>query len=169
MISLSRVMQKAENNFGSVRDVWLLIEIILLIVALPVLMKILSFPCLMNLLTPRSPRIEGDLDRLREKAVKFTDYLLNRTSAMHRRNRCLKRSLVLYHFLNRFGLKIHLCLGVARGSRSNRGAGAGRLEGHAWLLRNGSIFLEENIEITKRYRVTYCFPETAEPITSALI
>ena len=42
-----------------------------------------------------------------------------------------------------------------------------KLEGHAWLLYNGTVFLEKNTEIAKTYKITYCFPEMDAITTKA--
>jgi hypothetical protein len=43
------------------------------------------------------------------------------------------------------------------------------LEGHAWLVYNGGIFLERNIEMTMTYKVTYCFPAEKEHGPEAIL
>ena len=47
---------------------------------------------------------------------------------------CLTRSLVLYHLLRRSGIPLDLCIGVRRE--------AGSMEAHAWLEREGKLYLE---------------------------
>ncbi len=55
-------------------------------------------------------------------------------------------------------MDVHICFGV----RFPDGVSREKLEGHAWLLYNGDIFLERDIEMAKAYKLTYCFPEINE-------
>jgi hypothetical protein len=91
-----------------------------------------------------------------KKIVTFTDFILNQNIWIYS-STCLKRSLILYHFLRKAGINVTLCFGVKYDGRLNHEA-IKKLEGHAWLLYKGNIILERNLEITKTYTVTYCFP-----------
>jgi hypothetical protein len=152
-------VRKIRANFNSFEEVKLFIQIFLLITILPFLIKLLSIPNLMKILTPRDLRVYKNLDseKTKDKVVKFTDYILSRNLWMYRTT-CLKRSLVLYHFLRKLGMDIHICFGV----RFPDGVSREKLEGHAWLLHKGDIFLERDIEMAKAYKLTYCFPEINE-------
>jgi len=132
---------------------------------LPSLLKLLSLPRLMKVLTPGDLKVYKNLDSemAKEKVVKFTDYILSRNFWIYK-TKCLKRSLVLYHFLRKSGISVHICFGVRYNEELPDREAKKKLEGHAWLLYNGYIFLEKNIEMTKTYRVTYCFPEEKEQI-----
>jgi len=48
---------------------------------------------------------------------------------------CLRRSVVLYHLLRRAGRPVSLAIGV-------RKSGAGALQAHAWLVKEGAPYLE---------------------------
>jgi len=152
-------VRKIRANFNSFEEVKLFIQIFLLITILPFLIKLLSIPNLMKILTPRDLRVYKNLDseKTKDKVVKFTDYILSRNLWMYRTT-CLKRSLVLYRFLRKLGMDVHICFGV----RFPDGVSREKLEGHAWLLYNGDIFLERDIEMAKAYKLTYCFPEINE-------
>lgn len=155
-----KALRKFKANFHSFEDVLLFIRIVLLIAVLPLLIRLLTLPQLMNVLTRRSSRlrVHWNKEDYREKIVSFTDSILSRGFWIFR-NTCLKRSLVLYHFLHPVVADISICFGVRLqkdfpGQDREKG-----FEGHAWLLRNGEIFLEMNRDIPKTYTVTYCFPE----------
>lgn len=63
------------------------------------------------------------------------------------RNNCLKRSVLLYYFLARAGgedLRLHI--GVFQRS--------GRLWGHSWLTRAGSVFLDDP-SFTGNFHIIY--------------
>ncbi len=233
------IIGKIRDNFSSFEDIWLFIRIFFLVTALPAMVRFLSLPKLMNVLTHRDskvyqnleiekskdtkefisktsflsfpllsspcrgsvgnpsdscPRIVGDrfgillkndpgragmtsgqaamteietgcgfTYDLISKIVKFTDYILSRNFWIYR-NTCLKRSLVLYHFLRGLGINVHICFGVRYNGMSPNKEAEKKLEGHAWLIYNGDIFLERNIESTKAYKMTYCFTDKMEQI-----
>lgn len=76
------------------------------------------------------------------------------------RPNCLKRSLVLYRVLRDEGVDVQLCIGARLGDRDEDELTGGRLEGHAWLVKDGRNFLEKNEETANSYRVTYSFPDS---------
>ena len=157
------ILRKIRLNFGSFKDIWLFIRIFLLITLLPAMLRLLSFPRLMKVLTPRDLQAykSSDPERSKDKTVKFTDYILNRNFWIYK-STCLKRSLILYHFLRKLGINLHVCFGVKYNGKSPDRKTQKKLEGHAWLFYNGNIFLERNAEVTKTYKLTYFFPDIME-------
>ncbi|RJQ18902.1 MAG: lasso peptide biosynthesis B2 protein [Nitrospiraceae bacterium] len=154
-----RVFKQIRSNFHSAADILLFLRIFSLITILPLLVNYLTVPQLMRALTPakgasgRKSRSED----LRNKVEKYTDYILDKGILIYRRI-CLKRSLVLYHFLRKYGIDVHICFGV-RYKKASDGETKKELEGHAWLLHDGNIFLEKNpAEEINTYKMTYCFP-----------
>ena len=99
-----------------------------------------------------------DLEGAKNKVVKFTDYILSRNVWIYR-STCLKRTLVLYHFLRKLGVNVHICFGIRYKENLSDREAKKKPEGHAWLLYKGDIFLERNVEVTKTYKLTYRFPE----------
>lgn len=156
------MLKKFRANFRSFEELLLFTQIFFVIILLPVMLRLFSIPRLMSILTPRDLKVYQhlELEKLRAKAVKFTDYILSRNS-MAGENTCLKRTLVFYHFLRKMGMDVQVCFGVKYDTLSDSEAQR-RLEGHAWLLYHGDIFLERNTEVTKTYKQTYCFPDTME-------
>lgn len=164
-------VRKIRANFSSFEEVKLFIRISLLITILPFLVKLLSLPKLMEVLTPRDLKLCNDLslEKTKDKIVKFTDYILGLNFWIYKTT-CLKRSLVLYNFLRKFGINVHICFGVKYNQKLvDREPQLRKLEGHAWLLHNGNIFLERNVEMAKTYKVTYCFPERNDQILQEAI
>ncbi|HZX15060.1 MAG TPA: lasso peptide biosynthesis B2 protein, partial [Thermodesulfobacteriota bacterium] len=78
---------------------------------------------------------------------------------------CWKRALVLYHFLRKAGVNVQICFGV----RLPNIEAKDELEGHAWLIYNGEIFLERDIEMAKTYKVTYWYPEADQKIVQEAV
>jgi hypothetical protein len=154
------MVRKIRSNFNSLEEILLFIQVFLLLTILPLLIKLLSVQRLMKVLTPRNSNVYKNLniEKSKDKIVKFTDYILSRNLWIYK-STCLKRSLVLYQLFRKSGIDVHVCFGVRYNDKlSGRGTGK-KLEGHAWLLHKGEIFLERNVEETKTYSMTYCFPE----------
>ena len=69
---------------------------------------------------------------------------------------CLRRSAILYYLLRSAGQRVDLCIGVRRGE-------TGELLAHAWLRRDGEIYLERGnmIEDAASYTLIAQFPGPA--------
>ena len=165
MSNQTEFLKKFRKNFCSFEEIWLFTQIFLLITVLPFLLKCLSIPRVMKMLAPRRLKAYQhlDMEKSKDKIVKFTDYIL-RHNFWTNKNSCLRRSLVLYHFLRKLGINVFVCFGVRYNERLFDREAKKKLEGHAWLLYHGDIFLEKNVEITKTYTMTYCFPDKMEQI-----
>lgn len=152
------ILRKLRDNFNSSQDVLSFIQVSLLITVLPMLVKMVALPRLMKFLS-RSSRGAGigNKEVYKNKIVKFTDYLLGRNFWIYR-NTCLKRSLVLYHFLHPVVPELGICFGV-RVKEDAMCDKQKRLDGHCWLVRNGEVYLEEKPDLPSSYLVTYRFPE----------
>jgi len=152
--------RKIRSNFNSTEEILLFVKVFLLATILPFLIKLLSIQRLMKVLTPRDLNVYKNLniEKSKDKIVKFTDYILGRNLWIYKTT-CLKRSLVLYQLFRKSGIDVHVCFGVRYGDKLPGREASKKLVGHAWLLHKGEIFLEKNIEETKTYKMTYCFPE----------
>jgi hypothetical protein len=153
------MIEKFKKNFRSPGDLWLFMRIFGLITLLPVLVKYQSIPALLKTLTPggNNSGQNQDVDFLIEKIVKYTDYILGYNWLFYK-NTCLKRSLVLYHFLRKHGIEVHICLGVKKGESLGEVDSEKILQGHAWLTYDGNIFLEKNSLGAHTFKTTFCFP-----------
>ncbi len=154
------IARKIRSNFNSLEEILLFIQVFLLLTILPFLVKFLSVQRLMKVLTPRDVNAykNRNIEKSKDKIVMFTDYILSRNFWIYK-STCLKRSLVLYQLLRKSGIDVHVCFGVRYNDKLPGRETRKKLEGHAWLLHNGEIFLEKNAEETKTYKMTYCFPE----------
>jgi hypothetical protein len=70
------------------------------------------------------------------------------------RTTCLKRASILYALLRRSGDEVELHIGVKRESNRNFAA-------HAWLMKNGTPFLEPAGSDFATFQVITAFPEKA--------
>ena len=163
MNSPAMTVRKIRENFSSLQDILLFMRILSLVAVLPAMLRLLSIPMLMRMLTPR-PTISFRnpvTDEVRDKIVKYTDYIQGRNFWMFK-STCLRRSLVLYHVLRKAGIDVQICFGVRYKGESLGEESPRDLEGHAWLLYKGEIFLERNVAMAKTYAVTYQFPPSGE-------
>ena len=152
------MVKKIRVNFSSLGDARIFLEMILIVPVLQLFIRVFRLPRLMEWLTPSAVRLRSgeNPEHKRQKIIKFADYILDRNFWIYRKT-CLKRSLLLYRFLRQAGIDVQLCLGVKvihDGTRKN-------LQGHSWLVYKDDIFLEKDIETTKTFKVTYCFPGEA--------
>jgi len=160
LMPLIQSVRKFRSHFHSLKDVFLFVRIFFLITILPVLIKVLTIPQLMQTLTPQGKRFNKKVCKpdIEKRIVQYTDYILGRNFWVYK-STCLKRSLTLYHFFRRLGIDVQICFGVRRKKDSPDLTGNQDIEGHAWLLNNGEFFRETNTESAQAYKITYCFPE----------
>jgi hypothetical protein len=94
-----------------------------------------------------APSPRGALRVPPSRLVRLVDLLMRAT--FHDRY-CMKRSLLLFHFLRRWGHDARIHFGVAK-----RG---GELTGHAWVDLDGRPFAEHG-DPNRHFTRTYSFPE----------
>ena len=117
----------------------------------PPLLEICSFARLEQFLRSaarvRSARAPAD-----RTAALWVDEFLSRLPRPWTRT-CLRRAAVLYYLLRSAGHTVDLCIGVRRDEH-------GELLAHAWLLREGAIYLEPagTIEVVADYTLIAQFP-----------
>lgn len=69
---------------------------------------------------------------------------------------CLKRAVVLFYLLRRAGRPVTLCIGVRRDAD-------GAFAAHAWLVRDGSPYLEPSPANPAAFELLARFPEASTP------
>ena len=155
-------ISKIKRHFHSLSDVMLFIQILVLATLLPIALKHMTLMGMMSILTPGN--IKGSK---RNSSVKrqriittYTDYILNRNIWIYS-STCLKRSLLLYHFLRKSGFDVHVCFGIRYEKDLTESEAAKSIEGHAWLMYNGDYYLERDRGETGTYTMTYCYPGTS--------
>lgn len=135
-------------------------QIFLFITLLPLIVKHMTVPGMMKMLTPKKGNENNKInsEHQRVKIEKYTDYILNMNLWMYKKT-CLKRSLVFYHFLRKYFIDVHVCFGVRYEKALMHGGEVKKIEGHSWLLYNGQVFLERDPEEIRTYTMTYCYPD----------
>lgn len=135
------------------REIRLLLWSAGLLVALPVLQRVLTLPALATLYGARMPlTILPPLDP--DRLLFLIQGLLQQRIGMIRPN-CMKQSLVLFHFLRQWGHPVSLYFGVAKQD--------GTLAGHCWVELAGQP-LGERDDPQRTFTVSYVFPEKTIPL-----
>jgi hypothetical protein len=160
LVNPKATVRKFSSNFHSMRDVWLFFQVCLLATLVPLLLRLLSIPTLLNLLTPKdlgSP-IHCNKNDFPQKLAKYLDYILNRRFWIYRPN-CLRRSLVLYYFLRNSDFDVQIYFGARFTPNTTEQPQQNQLAGHAWLVYQGHPYLESSGElVNNKFVVTYRFP-----------
>ncbi|MEO8336267.1 MAG: lasso peptide biosynthesis B2 protein [bacterium] len=121
---------------------------------IPPLLEIVSFARLERVLrTAARLQTRSAPDDL--TASKWVDEFLSRLRSPWNRT-CLRRASILYYMLRSTGRTVSLCIGVRRDEK-------GELLAHAWLLRDGAVYVEpySTSEIVSEYTLIAQFPATA--------
>jgi hypothetical protein len=115
------------------REMWLVARIYLFLALLPSMLRMFSIDRLVSRVTPATecrPNDSISLDRLLYLCRRAFDTL---QKAGYRRT-CLRRSLLLYHFLRCHGVPARINFGVKWED--------GCLAGHSWLTLRDELFME---------------------------
>lgn len=123
---------------------WLFIRIGVWIALVTLLLRMVSLPGLMRIIMPRKI---SKKKWPRSKIVNFASFWLGRERAFYQRS-CLKRSLILLHYLNKQSDPAQFIIGVRKEQ--------GELRGHSWIMIRGKpLFDDEDMN----YKIIYRFPE----------
>jgi hypothetical protein len=89
-------------------------------------------------------------------ASKWVDEFLSRLRSPWSRT-CLRRAAILYYMLRSTGRMVSLCIGVRRDEH-------GALLAHAWLVRDGEIYVEPTgtSEVVSDYTLIAQFPSDGQ-------
>ena len=130
------------------RELWLLVSSAALLVALPILQRVLTLPTLVSFFGAKTmPTVLPPLDP--ERLLFLIRGLLHQQIGMIRPN-CMKQSLLLFHFLRQWDAPVTIHFGAATRD--------GALEGHCWVELAGQPFGEKD-DPQRAFTVTYAFPE----------
>ncbi len=129
------------------REMWLLMSSAGLLVALPILQRVLPLPALVTLFgTKTMPTVLPPIEP--ERLLFLIKGLLHQRIGMIRPN-CMKQSLLLFHFLRQWGAPVTLHFGATK-----RGD---VLEGHCWVELAGQPFGERD-NPQRAFTTVYTFP-----------
>lgn len=142
-----------------------IVGIAALATVLPLLIRFLSLPRLLDVLTPKATRRPEAPDP--STMVRYTDRILGTRLWIYQPT-CLKRALLLFHFLRRSGMPVSFCLGVQPTITYAARDREGRLEGHAWVTYEGRPVYESEKNRNAGYKPTFLFPRPHADEAAAL-
>jgi len=120
----------------------------------PPLLRVASFARVVTWLGPGvRPRAVPARELDAAALARWVDAVLRRLPGPWHHT-CLKRSVVLYHLLHAAGRPVELCIGVRR----TKGSGE-TLAAHAWLVRDGTPYLEPDPGVSLAHTMIARFPE----------
>ncbi len=126
-------------------DVWLLVQMSGLLGQILLLQRRMPLDDLVRRFdTPPADRVRPAVS-LRRLNVLVTGLL----SLIYGSDFCMKRSLILFHYMRKWGYPVHIHFGVAKEN--------GKLKGHAWVDLAGHPFAEGS-DPRQAYRITYTYP-----------
>ncbi len=121
--------------------VWIFFCLLLL----KMLLGMIKLPRLLRILEPRK---KTPINTARIELIsKFANFFLHRI--LRSSNPCLLKSLILFRYLRMMGMDIKIAFGVKDESKG--------LQGHAWLISNGSHYLEKEDPL-KEYQPVFVYP-----------
>lgn len=126
----------------------LFIEIFLIFVLLLILEKILNFRKLLAFLLFFSNLCKTNRKINIHKAVIYVEFMLDFFKI--RKTLCLKRSYILFYLLRNRNIDV----GISFGIKQERNL----LNGHAWLIKDGQPYLENNIHLRKEFSQIFLYP-----------
>ncbi len=122
----------ADGRPRSLRDLWLALRVLVLLIKLRVQLRFVELPLLLARIAPTGAPDDPDGDRLaRVRAI--VDGWIWRLPEIRTRP-CLVRSVLLWRFARRAGLPVEVTIGVRKQD--------GRVQGHSWLTLDGEPYLE---------------------------
>jgi len=141
-------MMRRLKEFGGLVEspagLWLFIRVGVWIALVTLLLRLVSMPRMMRMLAPRKISAKK---WPRSKIVNFASFWLGRERAFYQRS-CLKRSLVLFRYLNMQSDPAQFIIGVRKEK--------GELRGHSWIMIEGKpLFDDEDMN----YKVIFRCPE----------
>lgn len=141
-----RKIRKARDYFRSPSDLFLFFEVFYFALLLQNKLKQHNLEELLEKITPSRQR-SITVYRTR-RIVVFVNWWLSR-NFWEFRPTCLKRSLLLFHFLRREGIPVKIHYGISKNGD--------KLEGHSWLTLEKSPFLEDGLT-GEKYKETFVYP-----------
>lgn len=125
-------------------DLWLFCRLTGLMALMPVLLRAWSLPTLLRVLGGRRGG-QREPDRRQWQRIIRLGRRATGLYARLGRHICLMRSLVLFHFLQRAGLDVHIHFGLINNDPKL---------GHCWVSLEGEPFLE-NLDHAQDYLLLY--------------
>ncbi|NNE33934.1 MAG: lasso peptide biosynthesis B2 protein [Rhodothermales bacterium] len=129
----------------SIRDIPIIVGIVYRTGKVVFLQDKLPIPRLVDIFDSKGRSVPDGMDRLAHIRW-LTDGILHR---LFGGSYCMKRTLILFHYAQRYGVESTVVFGVARDGDT--------LKGHAWLSIDGEPY-KENEGAVDNYKVIYSHP-----------
>lgn len=136
-----RIRQKLHQIRNS-KDLLLLLQITVLACLLPLLLRWVKLPTLLKVLKPWNRTATVERKQV-DKIVRFTNFIVG--MGFTGKRTCLKKSLLLYHFLRRAGVNVEMNFGIRK---------AKGLIGHSWLTYQANPYLDDE-KSTRDFEIIY--------------
>jgi hypothetical protein len=143
LTAVSRAIKLVQRN---PTRAWLMARMAGWVFVLSGVVKVLSLPAALQLLSPNARHTEAALAN--DELATAIDAVLGANFLMFKRS-CWKRAAVLHRYLSLSGVPTTIVFGLRKED--------GALKGHAWLQSSGEPVLEKRFPA---YTVTYSFPST---------
>ncbi len=158
-ISIQQLYRKAKNNFDNTSDIILFFQVITVVSLLPILLRLFPLSSVIRRFTVSDVSLLHNNNRnvFFKKLIKYVDYIFSLNIGIYNTN-CLKRSIVIYYFLNKKSVNVELKLGVKKHIEKNTETMNPDLQGHAWLMIDNKPFNAHPTLDIKSYTVTATFP-----------
>lgn len=118
----------------------LIIRIASFLLFLPLMIRLFRIRPLVERITPGRTYYPGE-SMTRERVIYLCERLLRLARRMGFSFSCLRRSIVLYHFLREYGVPVVINFGVMWAGDS--------LKGHSWLTLEGAVYLDTPAKVNQ--------------------
>ena len=140
---------KTPNGFlVKITGIVIFTEVFLLASLLPILLRLFSLPSIMRYLTPAKTE-DNEVPWKIDLIVKAVNKILGAGFFIYHPT-CLKKSLILYHFLKKAGMNVVIHFGVRKRD--------GALDGHSWITKKGKR-IYDNLDTVDDFSITYSYPQ----------
>lgn len=135
------------SDMSKTQKMKLVAEIFLWNLLVNLLLRFSNVISLLTLSTPKKAKKNLPKSEI-TRIVGYVDFVLNRSDFILKKT-CLKRSLVLYHFLRRYDCDVGIHIGVRKGQA--------KIAGHSWLTLHGQVFADSEEQVGD-FKPIYNYP-----------
>lgn len=117
------------------QNLQMLLEMLAFAAVTPLLLKFCSLERVLGMITPREKKRFGGASHTSTERIVHLGVLMLARNRLFLKNSCLKRSLLLYHFLRKHGVEVCIHFGVKKIGDY--------LAGHSWLTHYGNLLADK--------------------------
>jgi hypothetical protein len=127
----------------------LVVRLVGFLATLPLLLKLFNVHRIVRIITPRRARKFGrhlDEERVANTCVRALNFL----ARFGYPSTCLRRCLLLFHFLRAYGIDVFIHFGAK--------TSGGSLMGHSWLTLDGELYRDTQAKVSE-FTVMFVLPD----------